>query len=128
MERGYSEVVVGHFFGQTKVHPMDVREILDQIVAISTARAQAWHQEAERTVADTARNLWTFAVLAVVLALLVALFLSSRITRPINRVAKVLREISTRGGDLTKSSLSKAAMRWASFPRPSTISWRTCMR
>jgi methyl-accepting chemotaxis protein len=102
VERGYSEVAVGHFFGQTKVHLMDVREILDQIVAISTARAQAWHQEAERTVADTARNLWTFAVLAVVLALLVALFLSSRITRPINRVAKVLREISTRGGDLTQ--------------------------
>ena len=69
---------------------------------ISTAQANAWHQEAERTVAATSKNLWTFAVAAAVLALLVALFLSSRITRPINRVAKVLREISSRGGDLTQ--------------------------
>ncbi|MGI6034940.1 MAG: methyl-accepting chemotaxis protein [Limnochordia bacterium] len=102
VEQGDKERAIGHFFDQTRLHLMAVRGILDQIVEISAAQAKVWHQGAEKTVADTTKDLWTFAVVAAVLALLVAMFLSSRITRPINRVARVLGEISSRGGDLTQ--------------------------
>lgn len=81
--------------------------------------------------ADNARGTWlelSLGLLAAVIGLILVWLMARSVTRPILGVARMLEDIASGEGDLTRRLAYDKRMSWGNWPAGSTASWTSCNR
>ncbi|MCK8824819.1 methyl-accepting chemotaxis protein [Fuchsiella alkaliacetigena] len=101
-EEAYEEALAV-YQTETQEHLAEVRASLDELEAYLDAERADYVAGAAQQGEAAQQVLIIASILAVIISVAIALFLSGRISRPVNEVVDFLEEATERGGDLTQT-------------------------